>query len=268
MNKREQIDKEYLELIRSESQSYSDSCGISSFSIVNLKEDEFIDERKSYLIECPVSCFLLKVFSNHQLNSKVISAIPQKLLPSIISLLSKKFTFDNLSSNFEIKKKVRRTEDQFKFVFRKGIKYLIKQFKIKNNIEHANKFISEILFYEHYFTETCVHLGIQIEMCYLPCSKAQKSIEHCFENLDKTVSFAYIQRILNSIKFRKEFSLYLLEGFIEDCIEFRNNHLIKIASLIKKSKSHLPKLPWTNDEIYESQKRLVELITRISSNTL
>ena len=268
MFKRDNMEKEWSDLVNSESITYSESRDFAKFSFLNIKEDMGMieEEDTDQSSNCPIYSLLMAVFANQRLNDKQISDVSHAHIPALRTLLSKKFVFADLRSPFELIRGNRRTEDQFKFVFRKGIKNMIRKYKEKQGMGKASKLETELSFYQFYFGESALTTDTSLESFYLPGSKAQRSTTHSTNHVDKTLSFAYTQRILNSSKFRREFTRYLLEGFLEDCFAMRREQLLKIAHHIKETRSKLPKLPWSNEEIMDAQNRLIDIVTKIGYN--
>ena len=236
------------------------------FSVINTACEQEVDALECMNQVCPINKYLQAVFTTQKPNRKLVSSLQNKQSYAISVLLSKKFTFENLEGPFLIIRKGRRTEDQFKFVLRRGIKRLIKNFKNKNPKIGGSKLTYEIQFYDYYFGESSERNNEPIGKYYLPGSKAQDSLNGYKGDLDRTVSFAYTHRLMSSEKFKKAFTRYLLEGLLEDCVEARNEQLGRISNAIRTEKNKIPNLPWANDEIMEAQRRLLEMVSCLDEN--
>lgn len=206
--------------------------------------------------------FLSKVFQDDQIRESDFGFLTDNSLSYIREILRKKFIFGANFENFELIKPRRRNEEQFKFVIKKGFKRLFKIFKKQHNgFIKGDKLLDEFEFYRFYFWETANYNRQMFEGFLLPGSKIQKEFASPNMKIDKTVSFAYLSRIFKSEAFKRDFISYLLNDFVDEYIQIRNQKLLKIAVyFVTKKKLKSNKLPWTKLELYEAQKSFVNLI--------
>lgn len=190
----------------------------------------------------------------------LIEGISEKTKSFLYKLLKKKFILD---PSLEIKgiRKRRRNEEKFKYVVKRGFKYLFKKFKARNNFFIlGTKKLDEIQFYKYYFEETSTKLNLPIDLFYLPGSKLQKySIK--FLKFDKTVSTCYMEKIFLSKKFKEDFIKYVLNEFSLESYKIRDEKIIKILDKFGDDKYKNLRLPWTNNEISFAQQTLINYIT-------
>ena len=258
-----------LQLLRSESSDSEDSNASKNLSIAEPKESEpqhfFADSNTENLqsrLESAIYAVLSSVFENKRVNDLHVRCLNSDAQFYLTEVLKKKFVFEPGFQNLALKKARRRTEEQFKFVIKKGFKRLFKEFKkMRNGFVRGNKLLDEFEFYRFYFGGCVDEANESLETFFLPGSKIQKEMKRPEIKINKTISFAFLQTIFRSEAFKQDFIRYLLNGFVDEYISRRTEKLWKVASnfaLQKKSKSN--KLPWTNEELLESQRNLLNLI--------
>ena len=178
--------------------------------------------------------------------------------------LRRKFQISELGVA-KLRKSRRRSEEECKFVVKKGMKSLFKAFKRRHQgFILGSKSLDEAEFYRHYFAEQALLSEQPIDLFFLPGSKAQKD-SSLLPSLDKTVSSVYLHRIFASEKFRDDFLRYLYEDFYRESLKTRESKLEKLVGLLvagKRCKS--AKIPWTDQEIQVAQSHLVGIITSFS----
>ena len=205
---------------------------------------------------------LCRIFQEEIPSDFEYQRLNNEALAFIHEILKKKFKFDSNFVNFELIKARRRHEEQFKFVIKKGFKRLFKNFKkMRNGFVKGDKIMDEMEFYSHYFGEMVGYDKVLMEGYFLPGSKIQKVFTSSQTKIDKTVSIAYLSRVFRSDLFRKDFVSYLLNYFVPEYIQTRNQKLLKISmnyTLRKRLKSN--KLPWTKTELENAQKCFVNFI--------
>ena len=82
--------------------------------------------------------------------------------------------------------------------------------------------------------------------------------------LDTTISINYINRLLLSDLFRKDFLFYLINVFFEECQAEREDKVKKLVEKMKdKNKWKVLRLPWSNEEILYAQEILVNHVYNI-----
>lgn len=211
--------------------------------------------------------FLSKIFENETLGDADFRYLSPDALSYLKDVIRRKFLLGPDLTSIELIKPRRRNEEQFKFVVKKGIKKLFKNFKkLNKNFIKGDKLLDELEFYRHYFWEISVAERIQFDAFFLPGSKIQREFSSPTLKADKTVTFAYISRVFKSDLFRRDFVAYLLNGFVEEYVQQRAQKLMKVAVNFeagKRPKSN--KLPWTRWEMVEAQKSFVNLIYSLGS---
>lgn len=211
--------------------------------------------------------FLLKIFENEEIKDHDCAFLSPTAISYLESVLHRKFIFGPNFSSLELIKARRRNEEQFKFVVKKGIKRLFKNFKkVHKGFIKGDKLLDELEFYKHYFWETAGFDRANFDGFFLPGSKIQKEFSAPMTKLDRTVSFNYLSRIFRSELFKKDFISYLLNGFAEEYVQTRAQRLLKVAVNFEAGRRPKgSKLPWTRWEMTEAQKSFVNLICSFGS---
>lgn len=89
-------------------------------------------------------------------------------------ILFQKFYFNQNQESVAIKTK-QKSENQWKFVVKKSIKFLKRKVKYQNNyLLKGEKLEDEKQFFRYYFQKTADELEIPIERFFLPNSKLRK----------------------------------------------------------------------------------------------
>jgi hypothetical protein len=260
-----------INLIKSDSSDSDDSSLSKNLSITDPKEIEVDLEHvfKSAMladengrIENALFSIISSIFENKKVHDFQIRALSSDAEFYLSEILKKKFLFNPGFQDFALKKARRRNEEQCKFVIKKGFKRLFKEFKkSKNGFVRGNKLLDELEFYRFYFGKQVNEVSDPLESFFLPGSKIQKELGHPESKLIKTVSFAFLQKIFSSDGFKQDFVRYLLNSFVDEYINKRTENLWKVAfNFPQNKKSKGNKLPWTNEELYESQRNLLNLI--------
>lgn len=153
----------------------------------------------------------------------------------------------------------KRSEENIKFVYKLTVKRLKLNLKDSRRYENSNENL-ELAFYKHYFQELADLWGLSLQIFYDPLSV---SGQHKKFNND------YVCRIFSSSKFKKDFSVYLMEDFSLDYISGIPNKILKILSRFDSlyrereekgvkevekyfRKNKQCKLPWTEKEIQKA----------------
>lgn len=206
--------------------------------------------------------FLLKIFENEPLTNLDFAFLSPDALAYLREVLRRKFVLGPNFEGLELIKGRRRNEEQFKFVVKKGMKRLFRNFKrSRKGFIKGDKLLDELEFYRHYFWDASGHDRAQFDAFFLPGSKIQKEFAAGAARLDKTVSFSYLARVFRSEPFKRDFVAYLLHDFGQEYVQTRAHKLLKVAANFeagKRPKSN--KLPWTRAEMVEAQKCFVNLI--------
>lgn len=211
--------------------------------------------------------FLTKIFENETLKDQDFRYLSTEALAYLKEVIRRKFVLGPDLTSIELIKPRRRNEEQFKFVVKKGLRRLFKNFKkAHKGFIKGEKLMDELEFYKHYFLEASLAERVPFDAFFLPGSKIQREFASPTLKADKTVTFAYISRVFRSEAFRRDFVAYLLNGFVEEYVQQRAQKLLKVAVNFeagKRPKSN--KLPWTRWEMAEAQKSFVNLIYSLGS---
>lgn len=201
---------------------------------------------------------LEKIFSAENFGENCLSLLDKEKREIVIGHLKQKFVIDDYEVITGVKKSKQRNEDSFKLIVKRALKKLIKRFKSSNTSKKITKLEHEISFYENFFGETAKQLNLPISFFYLPGSKINETAKDDIK-ADKTVSYAYMSRILSSEKFRVVFVDYVLYEFEEEYQIFRRERLEKLAKAIEEEGKGV-KLPWTKGEVLGAQKAVLDII--------
>lgn len=206
--------------------------------------------------------FLRKIFENEPLQNIDFAFLSAPALEYLRDVLRRKFVLGPNFEGLELIKARRRNEERFKFVVKKGIKRLFKNFKkAHNGFIKGDKLQDELEFYRHYFWEAAGIDRGRFHAFLLPGSKIQKELTLGPGKVDKTVSFSYLARIFSADRFRSDFVFYLLNDFAQECLQTRDQKLLKIADNFEAGRRPRGnKLPWTRLEMVEAQKCFVDLV--------
>lgn len=219
-------------------------------NLIALSEDD------QYIIILKI---LKHVFSESKIEEKLeIETIDPTVLKKLKELLVSKFEFE---SGFNVKcvKKKRKAEEECKFVVKRALKFLFKEFKRKNShFIKGTKVLDEFEFYKHYFGGEN-----EIEQFVIPGCKLQKASD--LSSLDKTVSVHYMHKILQSEEFRKDFEEYLRTVFEEECEENRRTKLEKIALMLVQKSGKSQQLPWADSEVALSKANLLAMVKKFKN---
>jgi hypothetical protein len=259
-----------IQLIKSESSDSDDSNISKNLSIAEPRENEsdfqqmlgkMISTEDKSSTQNALYSIISTIFENRKVQEFQLRAVSSDAEFYLSEILKKKFLFDPGFQNFALKKARRRNEEQSKFVIKKGFKRLFKEFKkSRNGFVRGSKLLDELEFYRFYFTNQTTEAD-PLEGFFLPGSKIQKELCRPDSKASKTVSFAFLEKIFRSDAFKQDFIRYLLNFFVEEYVNKRTEQLWKMAcnfTQLKKCKKG--KLPWTNDELYESQRNFLNLI--------
>lgn len=206
---------------------------------------------------------LENIFSNKESSSLLWVGLPNSIRKNLVDLLRRKFNLNDETFELKLLKYRKRSEEECKFVVKKAMKALSKNFKLlQKESKFSNRSDSEAAFYEYYFADVAQKNNELLDYYYLPGCKLQKQSDRLF-CLDKTVSFMYLQKILSSEKFKVDFLQYLLVDFKSECLKLRKEKLNKLAQyLISGKKLRGIKLPWSDFEIQTAYDRLTKHLTQ------
>lgn len=169
-------------------------------------------------------------------------------------------SFFNKARNSKLRKK---TEDGLKFIFKKAIKKMKKNFKIKhlNGIKLSSQQFDEH-FYSYYFQDIAEKEGISLE-CFFHFRNWQNRNS---ENIPKSITKKYVRRLKKNPEFVTQLRNYLKQELIHSFKVFNSKKIrtmiIKwekkieeegreagIKSIIKMIHSRGNKIPWTLSEV-------------------
>ena len=169
--------------------------------------------------------------------------------------------------------KSKRLEENYKLVFKKALKYLLKKFK-KEKDSRVKKQALEFQFYQHYFAETFAREKLEAEMNINP-SEADFDGHALFN--PKTINSKYVTNIMKSTRFREDFEDFLHKKFIldynksrkfkiqkvvEKCIECFNKKKGGGIEEVQKYIERNPKckLPWSDRELVAARQSVDQLL--------
>lgn len=171
----------------------------------------------------------------------------------------------NVLIKLKRRKSTKRPEENYKFIFKRCIKYLQDNLK-KKFLKKPKKREFDKIFHELYFKDIANEKGLTIEHFYHPRNSKKR-----FSNTPKTINNEYINNISHNEKFVNEFKSYMKEKLFEDYCKTIDN---KIESLTRKwieqleksdncqktlkeiisyiEKNNKCKLPWSHNEVREA----------------
>lgn len=200
----------------------------------------------------------------------------QRVLSKIFSRQSSELEFESLNSeldasireilkpNFELGpfleivrvKKRRRSEEENKFIVKKGLKFLIRKFKRDNSkVSHNLKVLDELEFYRFYFQSE-----VDLEAFLMPGCKLQRASSK--NNLNRTVSEAYLERIFSSSAFRKDFRDYVVNHFEVEYNLIKESKIEAIAKCVCEGNGKKVQIPWTDAEVQKAKVNFLKLLEK------
>lgn len=217
--------------------------------------------------------FLYNLFMNVEFtqNNFQLNKLEKEIIRNIVQ--KKKFKgFQNITFTEDFFNKARnshlhkKTEDGLKFIFKKAIKKMKNNFKIK----HLNgiKLNSQQLdhhFYSFYFQDIADREGISLE-CFYHFRNWQNRNS---DNIPKSITKNYVRRLKKNPEFVRELRNYL-ESELIHCFKVFNSKKIRtmiikwekiieeqgretgIKTIIKMIHSRGNKIPWTLSEVYHA----------------
>jgi DNA-dependent RNA polymerase auxiliary subunit epsilon len=123
--------------------------------------------------------------------------------------------------------KSKRLEENYKLVFKKALKYLMKKFKKVGDVK-AKKTELEHQFYSSYFEEVFRRENLEGEMGIRYEGKAFKG-QALFN--PKTINTKYVSNIMKSNKFHTDFTDFLEHHFLDD---YKKTRQFKIQKVVEK----------------------------------
>lgn len=207
---------------------------------------------------------LSDLFANRDCSTLAWLALSRSQKDLLRESLRRKFVLNELGEARQIKIR-RRSEEECKFVVKKGMRSLLKAFKRDHkDLVRGCKSLDEEEFYRFYFAEQASSTGEDLDYFYLPGCKAQKA-SSLISSLDKTVSAAYLQRVLGSLSFRADFFKYLMQSLQPESVRVRNAKLVKLAAALASGKKcRSVKLPWTEAEVKGAREHLCSVIANMN----
>lgn len=190
------------------------------------------------------------------------------------SLLKRKFSLEIEAENFtssvltkinhyKNNSKTKRFEENYKLVFKRVYKYLIKKFAKDHKLK-CRKSEQQKRFFDYYFNKGISSACLKLEGgndCS-PDKETERFMEY-FELNPSTITDNYVEKIISSDKYMRAFEEYLNNDFIKDymkkieskiskivenCLEiYKNEGLTKVKENIEKNRKY--KMPWTIGEL-------------------
>jgi hypothetical protein len=169
--------------------------------------------------------------------------------------------------------KNKRLEENYKLVFKKALKYLLRKFKKYNEVK-GKKNDLEQQFYKFYFEEVFKSEGIEVEMGIDPESNTFKG-QNLFN--PKTINSRYVTNIMKSILFKAHFEDFLENQFVTDYNKSREFKIQKVVEKcyecfnkkkgggyeeVQKYIEQNPKckLPWSDTELVSARESVKQLL--------
>jgi hypothetical protein len=184
-------------------------------------------------------------------------------------------------SNCQQRLSIKRSEESYKFIFTRAIKFLKKVFKAKNGLPKSMIDVDS-LFYSHYFGSTASSLGLEIKSFVYPPIRGKKNEFFSCLNLN------YFHQVFRCKKFMNDVFEYLKSDLrIEYDFEIERKTFQLLSkwdpkftndpgdeSQNKKVMSEIThyflrnkrcKLPWSLAEVNNAKQRLNALVEKLSS---
>lgn len=201
-------------------------------------------------------------FHNHEMD--VLKSIISRKYKGKINIDVKSFFLKDKLSEIEKLESFKRPEENYKFVFKRCIKYLKDRLKAFEGKQLKKKEFDSY-FYEYYFSEACKLYNFTIDQVQNPCNS--KGVKTKL----KTVNTEYISHMIKSEKFTKDFNDYMygnlqidyeltidskIDALVRRWDDLFNKHeekpkaLEEIIEYVLKNKKC--KLPWTGKEIADA----------------
>ena len=229
---------------------------------------------------------MMTLFEGKDLRSQQIDSLTLQERQILASLVQRKFTIkfgptdtpSNIASainNQRHHSKPKRLEENYKLVFKKALKYLLRKFKRHHEVK-GKKPDLELGFYRFYFEEAFKRDGVEEEMGLDPTSAIFKS-QSLFN--PKTINSKYVTNVLKSKDFLTHFQDFLENHFLTDYNKSREYKIQKVVEKcyecftkknkggeedVKKYVEKNPKckLPWSDQELIAARKCVRELIEK------
>lgn len=229
---------------------------------------------------------MMALFEGKDLKVAQIEALSKEERHILASLVQRKFgikfapteSTSNITSIINRERhnsKAKRLEENYKLVFKKALKYLLRKFKRHHEVR-GKKSDLELGFYKHYFEEAFKKDGVEEEMGLDPNSSNFKS-QSLFN--PKTINSKYVTNVLKSKLFLQNFQDFLGNHFMTDYNKSREYKIQKVVEkcyecFTKKNrggyeevqkyveKNPKCKLPWSDQELEAARKCVRELIEK------
>lgn len=227
---------------------------------------------------------MMSLFRGHDLKQEQIDALTKEEKYILSSLVLRKFnikinpTASNqmilqaINSQRQLSKN-KRLEENYKLVFKKALKYLLRKFKKYNEVK-GKKNDLEQQFYKFYFEEVFKEQGIELEMGIDPLSKTFKG-QNLFN--PKTINSRYVTNIMKSELFKAHFQDFLENQFVTD---YNKSREFKIQKVVEKcyecfgkkkgggfeevqryiEQNPKCKLPWSDNELVSARESVKQLL--------
>ena len=229
---------------------------------------------------------MMSLFEGKNISAESISELSKEERFSFCSLVLRKFGIkaNHMSGSEAIASivnekrdhsKPKRLEENYKLVFKKALKFLLRKFK-KDNVIKGKKSELEHKFYRFYFEEIFKKDDIEEEMTIKIDSKGIFSGNALFN--PKTINSRYVLNIMKSEVFYNHFVEFLDNFFVMDYNKTREFKIEKVVQKCEESfqkkkgnfgydevrkyveQNPKCKLPWSDKELKSAQESVRQLL--------
>jgi hypothetical protein len=271
---KEIIEKPVLRSSSGESNSDSDDDAVKTTA----KKTESSGPKNKLLV------LMMMLFEGSDLTLDLIESLSREEKYILSSLVLRKFNIKmqptasssqivhSINSQRELSK-AKRLEENYKLVFKKALKFLLKKFKKTNDIR-GKKCELELQFYKFYFEEVFKRDRLEEEMGINNDGKNFKG-QTLFN--PKTINSRYVSNIMKSQIFQSHFEDFLENQFITD---YNKTREFKIQKVVEKcyecynkkkgggfeevqryiEQNPKCKLPWSNNELVSARESVKQLL--------
>jgi hypothetical protein len=238
----------------------------------------------SAVLKNKLLALMMSLFRGHDLKLEQIDALSKEEKYILSSLVLRKFNIKmnpvaanptiltSINSQRQLSKN-KRLEENYKLVFKKALKYLLRKFKKYNEVK-GKKNDLEQQFYKFYFEEVFKSEGIEVEMGIDPESNTFKG-QNLFN--PKTINSRYVTNIMKSGLFKAHFEDFLENQFVTDYNKSREFKIQKVVEKcyecfnkkkgggyeeVQKYIEQNPKckLPWSDTELVSAKESVKQLL--------
>lgn len=183
----------------------------------------------------------------------------------------------NLNIKKQEEKGGKRLEEQYKLVFKRGLRKILDAFKVRNQLRGRKKESeAERKFYAEYFQE--VFEKYEVRMTFSDEARQSPSLAVALFN-PTTINAFYVEAVLSCPRFESEFRIFVeqyfvkeysrvregkLRNLLEKCLQFfiedAESAEKKVKQYVMKNKQ--TKLPWSNQELLQAAKRVKKVLDK------